>query len=360
MFACGRYVIAIVSAVSLSAFAAPLVSVQERSSTDNAVTIDGPSMTVPLTSWTVDPKSFITQHRQAINGNLKAATDRATVYRPIPVCRLIDTRGNPAGINIAGPLVGGSVTNVNSSGVCGIPAGTGVAGLSVSFHVFNFTVNNGGFIAFLQQGAPISGVNAVFNTGAQWTAATANISIPDDSGNFEVFIAQSTVHVVVDVNGYYQDLDFLDTGAQGLDIHGVVSCSTPGCKVLEVTNEGNGVALAATNLNTPGDNPAFRIGAGSFNVAGADVGSGTTAFIFQVNTASLCAANTAPINHPMLDGDASALVLLTPRGGSALTPAPVAAVYNSTGAACTNHWAVRGAGALANGAQYSVFIIKSQ
>lgn len=357
MFACGKYVVAMVSAASLSAFASPLVSVQDGSSTTSPVMIGGPSMTIPLTSWPVDTKAFIAQRRQAAKGNLKAATDRATVYRPIPVCRLIDTRGNPAGINIAGPLPGGSVTNVNSSGVCGIPAGTGVAGLSVSFHVFNFTVDNGGYIAFLQQGAPISGVNAVFNTGAQWTAATANISIPDDSGNFEMYIAQSTVHVVVDVNGYYQDLDFLDTGPQELDIHGVVSCTTPGCKVLEVTNEGNGAALAATNL---GGGPAFRIGNGSFNVAGAGVGSGTTAFIFQVDTTNLCDANTAPISHPMLDGDASALVLLTPRGGSALTPAPVAAVYNSTGAACANHWAVRGAGALANGAQYSVFIIKSQ
>ena len=92
---------------------------------------------------------------------------------PSHVCRLIDTRGNPAAIAIAGPLAANSTTNVNSAGFCGIPNNGEVAGISLSFHVFNTTVNNGGYISFLQQGAAISGTNAVFNPGAQWTAATA-------------------------------------------------------------------------------------------------------------------------------------------------------------------------------------------
>jgi len=29
-----------------------------------------------------------------------------------------------------------------------------------------------------------------------------NVSIPNDSGNFEIYIAQSVVHVIVDMNGY--------------------------------------------------------------------------------------------------------------------------------------------------------------
>ena len=356
MSTCRRFLLmALAGAVSTSAFAA--TAMQEAADATTQLVNGGVSMTIPLTSWPVDTKSFVVQKASKGGSTLKAATDRATVYRPIPVCRLVDTRGNPAGLNIPGPLAGGTITNVNSAGVCGIP-GTGVAGLSVSFHVFNFTVDNGGYIALLQQGAPISGVNAVFNTGAQWTAATANISIPDDSGNFEIYIAQSTVHVIIDVNGYYQDLDFVDTGPQELDIHGNVSCGSPGCKVFEVTNEGNGAALAGTNL---GGGPGLRIGNGSFNVAGAGIGSGTTAFVLEVGASTACAV----ISHPMLDGDAAALVLVTPREGTPLSiggnAQPAVAVSAAYGTCAGGKWGVRGiTGALPANTQYSVFIIKSQ
>ena len=336
----------------------------------------GPAMTIPLRSWPVDVQSFVAQHRATAKGSLKAATDRATVYRPVPVCRLIDTRGNPAFFTLAGPLAPGS-TNIPAAGRCGIPS-TGVAGISLSFHVLNLTVNNGGFIAFLQQGAPVNGTNAVFNPGAMWTAATANVSIPNDSGNFAIFIAQSTVHVIVDVNGYYQDMDFVDVGTQELDISGNVD----GGDVFEALNTGTGSALAGTNFGT---GPALRIGGGSFAVAGAGIGSGTTAFIFEVDTAAfgsggnLCGGvpSIAVIDHPMLNGDPNAMVLITARENAPSSlgpafPAPsasggaVSAFYLSGGicsaAAATNHWAVRDKSgeALVNVSQYSVFIIKAQ
>src|SRR5438552_9905608 len=130
----------------------------------------GPSKPIPLENWAVDSKSFITSARQSRVGTAKAATDLATVYRPLPICRLIDTRGFSAAIAVAGPLAANSTTNINSAGFCGIPSNGEVAGISLSFHVFNNTVNNGGYIVFQQQGAPIAGVNAVFNPGAQWTA----------------------------------------------------------------------------------------------------------------------------------------------------------------------------------------------
>jgi hypothetical protein len=353
MFAHGKYlVMTLAGAASLTALAAPADSVRNTAFTASRAVAAGASMTVPLTSWPVDTKSFIAQHRTVAKGNLKAATDRATVYRPVPVCRLVDTRGFPAGVNIAGPLAGGSTTNVNSAGVCGIPT-TGVAGLSVSFHVFNFTNQNGGFIAFLQQGAPISGVNAVFNTGADWTAATANVSLPDDSGNFEIFIAQSTVHVIVDVNGYYQDLDNVDVGSQEFDIVGNTVGDT-----FEVSNFGSGSALSGSNF---GGGAALRLNSGSFAVGGAGINSGTTAFIFEVGGTTACAA----INHPMLNGDSSALVLVTPRegtptsiGGTAPATVAVAAAYNVCGGGV---WGIRGiTGALPARSQYSVFIIKAQ
>lgn len=352
MFACGKYVVAMVSAASLSAFAAPLMYVQDMSSTTNGVTSGGASMTIPLKSWPVDTKAFITEHRKAAKGNLKAATDPATVYRPVPVCRLVDTRGLPAAINIAGPLPGGSTTNVNAAGACGIPT-TGVAGISVSISVLNLTVNNGGYIALLQQGAPVTGVNAVFNPGAQWTTATGNVSIPNDSGNFEIFIAQSTVQVALDVNGYYQDLDNVDVGTQELDIVGNTVGDT-----FEVSNLGSGSALSASNF---GGGNAFRINSGAFAVGGAGINSGTTAFIYEVGGSTSCAV----IDHPMLNGNSSALVLVTPRegtptslGGTAPATVAVAAAF---GTCAAGRWGIRAiTGTLPATSQYSVFIIKTQ
>jgi hypothetical protein len=332
---------------------------------------NGTNKVIPLQSWPVDAKAFIDQHNASARGNLKAeATDRATVYRPIPVCRLIDTRGFPAFINIAGPLLAGSNTNVNVNGACGIPT-TGVAGLSVAVTVDNLTPNNGGFISLLQQGSPVNGVTAVFNTGAIWTATTSNISIPNDTGNFYIHIDQSNVQVVIDVNGYFQDLDSVNIGSQELDIQG----NTDG-DAFEVSNLGSGSALAGSAF---GGGAGVKINSGSFAVAGASIGSGTTAFILEANTSggTICsgASSIVVIDNPLLNGDENAIVLVTPRENATTSVAGVgpllsAGPYNAffvrtsgaCGAAAVNHWAVRDASgtALPGHAQFNVLIIKAQ
>lgn len=366
--------------VALVATSATALAARENQELSGTRTSPGGdrNMVIPLMGWNVDAKAFIQSRKATLSSkgaaNTKAATDIATVYRPVPVCRLVDTRGFPAAVTIAGPLAPNSTTNVNAAGKCGIPS-TGVAGISISFHVRNATINNGGFISFMQQGVPITGVNAVFNFGTVWTATTANISLPDDSGNFEIFIAQSSVDVVVDVNGYYQDLDNVDVGTQELDIVGNTAGDT-----FEVSNLGSGSALAGSNF---GNGAALRINSGSFAVAGAGINSGTAAFIFEVNTAgafgsggNLCGGvpSIAVINHPMLNGDNTAMVLVTAREGaptSVATPAPagspgaMAAVYIASGQCspdAANHWAIRDKSgtSLVNRSQYSVFIIKAQ
>ena len=311
--------------------------------------------TIPLKSWPVDVKSFIVQHKAASSSTLKAeATDKATVFRPIAVCRLIDTRGFPAFITVPGPLLPGSNTNVNTNGACGIPT-SGVAGLSVAVSILNMTPNSGGFVSLLQQGTPVNGVTAVLNVGAQWTATTSNISILDDSGNFFIHVDQAKIQLVVDVNGYFEDLDNVNVGAQELDIEGTVDNGD----VFEVLNTGTGSALSGTNFGT---GPGIRVNAGSFAVSGADIGSGTTAFIVEVGASAVACQS---ISHPMLDNDSSALVMVTPRegtptsvGGTAPATIPVAAAY---GTCAANHWGIRGiTGNLPARSQYSVFIIKSQ
>jgi hypothetical protein len=326
----------------------------------------GPDMAIPLVNWDVQSQAFIATLGQARKGTTKAATDKATVYRPISVCRLIDTRGFSAAIAIPGPLAPNSTTNVNSAGFCGIPNDGTVAGLSVSFHVLNLTVNNGGFISFQQQGAPVNGVNAVFNPGSSWTATTANISIPNDSGNFGIFIAASRVQVIVDVNGYYQDLGEVDVGTQELDIYGNTTGDT-----FQITNTGGGSALT---VGASGGGRALTINSGSVRATGAGVNSNTFATIHQVNTAgsfgaggTLCAPgfpSFSVINNAQANGDPNAILLITPRYNGALGPnVQYEAYYYSSGscvAAANGHWMVHrtdNAGFL-DGYQFDVLVIK--
>jgi hypothetical protein len=327
----------------------------------------GPDMPVPLANWDNEPQAFIASLRQARKGTTKAATDIATVYRPISVCRLIDTRGLSAAIAIPGPLSPNSTTNINSAGFCGIPNNGLVAGLSVSFHVLNLTVNNGGFISFLQQGAPVTGVNAVFNPGASWTAATANISIPNDSGNFAIYIAASSVQVIVDVNGYYQDLGDLDVGSQQLDIVG----NTTG-DLFELNNTtGTGSALSLDGSA----GSAVTIYSGKFRVSGADTNnSNGPVFTHTVNTSPFGAGGTicggfpafTVLDHPYLNGNPSAVIFVQPNAGSGASAAsagPFELYYllatSCTPAVGTARWSIhdKSGAAHLNGSKFSVMVV---
>jgi len=291
---------------------------------------------IPLQTWSVDVKSFIdhaaTARAAGSKGAVttKAASDRATVYRPIAVCRLIDTRGLAAAIPIAGPIgpgiMGqGTSTFINSAGACGIPNNGLVAGISLSFHVWNHTTTNGGYISFLQQDVSTvptpPTVNAVFNDvpGTVWTAGTANVSIPNDSGNFKIFIANSSVDVIVDVNGYYQDLDNLDVGSQELNIFGATAGT-----LFELDNNGTGSALAASNFAPP-PAPAFTIFAGYMRASGAGINTPTVAFIHRVTAASLCGGDNtySVIDNLLLNADPGAIAVVTPRFNSTSDPSAV-------------------------------------
>jgi hypothetical protein len=244
------------------------------------------------------------------------------------VCRLIDTRGLAAAIAVAGPIGPGikgqgTSTFINSAGACGIPNNGLVAGISLSFHVWNHTTTNGGYISFLQQDVSTvptpPTVNAVFNDvpGTVWTAGTANVSIPDDSGNFKIFIANSSVDVIVDVNGYYQDLDNLDVGAQELNISGTTAGT-----LFELDNLGSGSALAASNFST---GPAFTIFSGYMRANGAGIGTPTVAFIHRVTASSLCGGDDtySVIDNLLLNSDPGAIAVLTPRFNPTSDPSAV-------------------------------------
>jgi hypothetical protein len=338
----------------------------------NADPVAGVNRAVPVTGWTVDTRAGIetvNKARQKSPTGLKAAADDpVTVFRPVVPCRLVDTRSAPNPVPpIGGPTIPpNSRRTINTNGNCGIPT-LGVKGISLTLITFNQTPNTGGFISLVAPGASITGTNDIFNFGAQWSGTSVNTPT-NASGAFDVYISQATADIIIDVNGYYADLDNVDVGIQELDIVG----NSPG-DTFEVANFGTGSAIAADNF---GGGAAIKIYNGSFAVSGAGVGSSTTAFILQVNTTpfgsggNLCGGqpSLAVIDHPLLNNDPNAIVLVTPRESTTTPPSgsigPVSAFYLPTGGCSPDaglRWTLRdkSGSALVNGSQNRVFIIKT-
>ena len=298
-------------------------------------------------NWTVETRAFDQQFK-ALKGKVsaKAATHAASVFRPLIPCRLIDTRGFPAAITIAGPLAPNSFTNVNAAGSCGIPTNGEVVGLSISISVQNLTPTAGGYVATQQQGQPVTGINAVLSPNLEWIGTTANVPILNGTGNFSLFVAASQVHVAIDVNGYYQDLDALDVGAQQLDITGAVASG----HVLGVTNTAAGSALTVQGLST---GAALEVAAGAVRATGAGLNTNTFAFIHQVQTnnfgegGTLCGGLTSHtvISNDLIDGRPDAIVFISPLSGAFNSPSsgPFTAVYLTSAGSppCGGHWAIR-------------------
>ena len=338
-----------------------------------------PHDVIPLANWQSNPQSFI--ESLTSKGPTKAATDLTTIFRPVALCRLLDTRvGASAAITPNAPYNPNTRHTIAAAGKCGIPSGGVVAAISLSFHVFNYTVNNGGYITFLTVGAPVAGTNAVFNTGAQWTAATANVGTLDDSGNFDIYIANSQVDVVVDINGYFQDFGLsgsqaLDVGTRGLDVHGT------GSWVFAAVQDGTGIGVYGYSTGAgPGVNatniaggPALSI-SGSVQAPGAGVNTSTFAFIHQVNTTPFGSGGTicggfpeyTVIDHPMLNGDANAMVFVTARDSGSLPTQNAGSwvafyIVSSCSPVVTANWAIRDRNGTAhiNGSQFNVLVIKN-
>ena len=243
---------------------------------------------------------------KALDGQ-KAVGDNDIVgwFRPIAPCRLLDTRN--LGAPIGGPAFApNSTRTITPATNCGIP-NTNVTALQVVFSTQNYTVNSGGYITFKAPGAPITTVNAVYNLGAQWSSASAVVPT-NSAGAFDIYVNGATAEVIVDVTGYYSDLDNISTGTQQFDIFG----NTPGT-VMEIYNAGTGTVLA---VHGDGGGPALNIASGSLSINGAGTVNATSApaFTFKVTASNICPNPTfAVINHTLLNGAAGAQVMSTPR-----------------------------------------------
>lgn len=115
-------------------------------------------------------------------------------------CRLVDTR-NPAG-PLGGPvLVSGVSRTVTLAGVCGIPVGAN----AVSLNVTVTQPSSLGHITFSPACIPPTGSTINFGTGQTRANNTVQPLSSDGKLTASPFVlGNGTVHVIVDVNGYFE------------------------------------------------------------------------------------------------------------------------------------------------------------
>jgi hypothetical protein len=330
------------------------------------------NQSIPVKNWRAD-RSFKSTSTSAKGGG-KAATDLVTVFRPVAPCRLIDTRGFPAAVPAGGAIATGTTRTINAGGACGIPT-IDVAALSITYHSYNPNLGLSSLISMMPVGASTAGAMVGFHSGPMnWFMTAANVKT-SSNGNFDINISGgATVDVIIDVNGYFQDINELDVGGQQFDIYG----NSIG-DVLRVNQSGTGAALGAdagaanaTALRasaTGAGGTALEIGAGKFSIVGSSALNSTTrtAFVHSTTATTICSGNTqfSIVKHASLDNNPNAVILITPQyNGSSphsASAVPTVEYYvggcNSTSPG-TGHWYIRAPGAVfANNTRYNVLII---
>ncbi len=120
---------------------------------------------------------------------------------------------------------------------------------------------------------------------------------------------------------------------------------------------GTGPAVAARNS---GGGPALQISSGSIRVVNAGVGTSTPVFIHQATATNLmCNLGACPgsiIDHPQLNGDPNAIVLVTPVSTPSRVVPPVSALYDAP----TSRWWLwaNGSWGLNVGDRFNIMIVK--
>jgi uncharacterized protein len=121
------------------------------------------------------------------------------LYYTVNPCRVVDTRG---GAPIGGPVLQAQETRVLAmAGNCGIPSDAKAASLNVT--VTEATVQ--GHVRLFPAGQALPNISTV-NYAAGLTRANNAVSTLSAAGELAAFVSQTsgTVHLIVDVNGYFK------------------------------------------------------------------------------------------------------------------------------------------------------------
>jgi hypothetical protein len=123
-------------------------------------------------------------------------------YYPLPPCRLVDTRdlGAPP---IGGPVLNGQETrSLAVAGNCGIPS----YARSISINVTVTQPTAAGNLRLFPDGEAVPTVSSI-NYMAGQTRANNAVALLNGTGAMAAFVGQasgSTVHLIIDVNGYFR------------------------------------------------------------------------------------------------------------------------------------------------------------
>jgi hypothetical protein len=121
-------------------------------------------------------------------------------FYTVPPCRLVDTR-NPIGA-LGGPALGASSQRLFAlAGVCGVPAGV----RAVSLNLAVTQPLAGGDLRMFPADQTVAPITSAINFATGQTLANNMILAVDASGSIRVQNdAQGTVHLILDVNGYFK------------------------------------------------------------------------------------------------------------------------------------------------------------
>ena len=123
-------------------------------------------------------------------------------YFTLAPCRVVDTRD--LGAPIGGPVLDGQQTRTFAiTGGCGIPATA--RALSVNVAVTQPT--SGGNVRLFPEGQAVPTVSTINYSAGQTRADNAVVVLNGANGSLSAFVAQplaTTVHLIIDVNGYFE------------------------------------------------------------------------------------------------------------------------------------------------------------
>jgi hypothetical protein len=125
--------------------------------------------------------------------------DAATLYETLPPCRVVDTRGavGPLG----GPaLAAGETRSFLLAGACGVPADA----VALSLNVTAAEATAAGSLTLYPGRGPAPGTNTVSYATGRTRANNAILALVDGRLSALVNQPSGTVHLVVDVNGFFR------------------------------------------------------------------------------------------------------------------------------------------------------------
>ena len=129
-----------------------------------------------------------------------AFADGPFQFFPITPCRLADTR-NANGVNGGPVLQAGTPRDFQVRGRCGVPTTAKAAALNVTIT----NPSGGSWLTIWPSGTPLPGISTInFGAGDPPTANGAITPLSTNTLDLTVLNANGTVHVILDVTGYFQ------------------------------------------------------------------------------------------------------------------------------------------------------------